>query len=537
MIGFTSRSNDGLPQQVEALARAVELSEGRLDEERVAFGRHVVDKAAARLRHGTTHTLVAVLGATGSGKSSVTNALVGHDIATTGLRRPTTSSTLACYWGDDDPHSLLSWLEVKNRHHVIGTAAAPTDRGLDGLVLLDVPDHDSVAESHREEMERIAENADMLLWITDPEKYADKAMHDYLRQLAGHDAVTAMVLNKSDQLDIDGLEQCRVDLKRLLDEAGLDRAPVIATSATTGHGVKTLAALLVDTVKGQQAMVARLAADTAMAADSLLEELGPSGGATTVADGVAKDLSRELVDASGLHVVTEAVKAGYRRDATARTGWPFTRWLKRLRPHPLGRFHLGQGSAGRASLPQPSGVQVARSAGAIRTAGSTIAEGMPPPWPKLIATAGTPDPEILSDRLDAAIGEAARETRSANRAWWSAVNAIQIVLALATVVGAVWLGLLAFAAYLRIPELPTPDYRGIPIPTGLLVGGILLGLVLAFIASRFAAVGAARRSRAVRVRAEKAVREVSDELIIEPIEAELASRQELRRLLTTAQGG
>jgi NADH:ubiquinone oxidoreductase subunit 6 (subunit J) len=110
------------------------------------------------------------------------------------------------------------------------------------------------------------------------------------------------------------------------------------------------------------------------------------------------------------------------------------------------------------------------------------------------------------------------------------------LLAIAVVVGAVWLGLLAVAAYLRIPEPPTPEIRSIPIPTGLLIGGILLGLLVAFLSARLATVGALKRSRAVRGRAEAAVAEVSDDLVIAPIQAELERRQELRGLLIKASG-
>lgn len=531
MIGFTSRSTSDLPTRMEALSEAVELSVDRLDEEQVAFARHVVEKASARLRHGTTRTLVAVLGATGSGKSSVTNTIVGDDVATTGVRRPTTSSTMGCYWGAEDAQALLDWLEIKNRHDV-----QEADGSLDGLVLLDVPDHDSVAEAHRLEMERIAEHADMLLWVTDPEKYGDKAMHDYLKQLSGHGAVMALAINKSDQLTGEQMEQCRLDLKRLLDEVGLDRAPVITMSALTGDNVDTLRALLVDTVKGQQAVIDRLNADTTMAADALIDELGPAKGADEVPGRVAKDLSRELVAASGLHTVTDAVAAGYKRDAARKTGWPFSRWLRRLRPHPLGRFHLNQQSGGRTSLPEPSGVQQARAVSAVRDAAASISEGMPAPWPDLVLEAGTPEMDVLHDRMDSALADSVRTEVGDQPRWWVLVNGLQILLAAAVVVGAVWLGLLAVAAYLRIPELPTPDYRGIPIPTGLLVGGVALGLLVAFLAARLVSVGANRRSRAVRRKTENAVRDVADELIIEPIQRELDSRRDLRSLLVTAKG-
>ena len=119
---------------------------------------------------------------------------------------------------------------------------------------------------------------------------------------------------------------------------------------------------------------------------------------------------------------------------------------------------------------------------------------------------------------------------------WQAVNALQIALALATVAGFAWLGLIALAAYLQIPELPLPRAWDVPVPTGLLVGGIALGLIVSYLAARAASVGASRRSRAVRRRAEAAVGSVAEELVIAPIQAELDARHELRRLLTTAQG-
>ncbi len=551
-----------MPEPIEALADAVELAFGRLDDEHVAFGRHVVDKATERLRHGTTNTLVALLGATGSGKSSVANAIVGDDVATAGVRRPTTSSTLACYWADSDDRTeersvqqLLDWLEVKNRHGVTtnavgqaGTGMAGGHEALTGLVLLDVPDHDSVAVEHRLEMERIAEHADMLLWVTDHEKYADKAMHDYLRRLGGHGAVTAMVLNKTDQLDEADVDRCAADLGRLLADAGLDGAPIHAVSAVTGDGVEGLKRELAEAVSRQRAVVDRLLADTRQAAEALTAELGSPGDRRSTGgpsgkeldkrlDRTAKTLAQDLVGASGLDAVCSAVEAGHRRDAASRTGWPFTRWVRKLRPHPLRRLHLGQGTAGRSSLPEVSGVQKARTEGAIRTAASDVTEGLPAPWPDLIRDAAAPDPTTLNDRLDRAISDSVRAQRSKKPAWWLVVNFLQTVLAVATLAGAGWLGLLAFGAYLRLPEPPTPEYRGMPIPTGLLLGGIVLGLLVAFLAGRFAALGARRRSRAVRKRAEEAVRTTSDELVIEPIRAELDRRRELQRLLTAAGAG
>ena len=529
-----------LPERLASFTEAVDLADGRLDGGSVADGRHVIDKAQARIRHGTTHTLIALLGATGGGKSSLTNAIVGSDVATTGIRRPTTSSTLACYWGDEDPQPLLDWLEIANRHHVAtgfgsgAAAGAGPVVSLDGLVLLDVPDHDSVELANRLEMERIAEHADLLLWVTDSEKYGDKAMHAYLRQLREHGGVTAMVLNKIDQLTRSDVEACRTDLAKLLAEDGLTGTPILALSTKTGEGVEELTGLLASTVADRRAMVERLEADVRSVAGELLVELGPDEGTAEVPRKVAATLATELVGASGLDAVCDAVAAGHRRDASRRTGWPFTRWIRSLRPHPLRRLHLGQGTGGRASLPEPSGVQKTRSEAAVVGAVRDVTASMPEPWPELIRSVAMPDLPELNDRIDTAIGHSVRVGQTTPPKWWHGVNGLQIALAIAAIVGAVWLGLLAFGAYLQLPDVPTPEYRGIPIPTGLLVGGVLLGLLLALVSRRLAGVGARRRARAVRKRAETAVADVADELILAPMQAELERRDRLRDLLERA---
>ncbi len=549
------RERADLPKQLEALSVAVEVGAGRLDEERIEAARRVVAKAEERLRHGTGHTLVALLGATGSGKSSVVNAIVGNEVATAGLRRPTTSSTLACYWiaeSDITPvndtaesvgsvQSLLDWLEVSNRHQVTVAGGhreidgADPDHPLDGLVLLDVPDHDSVEVGHRLEMERIAAHVDLLIWVTDAEKYADMAMHRYLRALSGYGAVTAMVLNKTDLLTEDQVATCVTDIERLLAADGLKNSPVIAMSATTGAGVDDLEHLLAETVKKKEAMVARLEADVVDAAESLMTEVGTTAGRAEVSDKLATRLSQELVQASGLSVVTDAVAAGHRRDANGKVGWPFTRWARQLRPHPLRKLHLGRGSSGRSSLPAISGIQLARSENAVRQTVAAVGTGLPEPWPDLIRRAGTPNQAGLNNRIDDSVSEAVRTLHDQGPPrWWTVVNVLQLLLALAAIAGAVWLGLLAFGAYLRLPEVPTPEYREIPIPTALLIGGLMLGVVMAVVSRRLAAIGARRRAHRVRKAATEAVAGVADHLVIAPMQAELDARNRLRELLVGA---
>src|SRR3546814_19330728 len=70
------------------------------------------------------------------------------------------------------------------------------DNRLNGTVLLDLPDHDSTEVSHHLEVDRLVKLADLLVWVLDPQKYADAAIHDRsLKQLTTPQGVMVVVLN------------------------------------------------------------------------------------------------------------------------------------------------------------------------------------------------------------------------------------------------------------------------------------------------------------------------------------------------------
>ncbi|MFL6154757.1 MAG: ABC transporter, partial [Marmoricola sp.] len=77
--------------RVHGLESAVQAARGRLDDSLLDPAEEIVGKAAERLRLSADHTVVALGGATGSGKSSTFNALVGLELASVSVRRPTTS--------------------------------------------------------------------------------------------------------------------------------------------------------------------------------------------------------------------------------------------------------------------------------------------------------------------------------------------------------------------------------------------------------------------------------------------------------------
>ncbi|GAA3151630.1 hypothetical protein GCM10010486_16780 [Nonomuraea roseoviolacea subsp. carminata] len=266
------KEGPSLDSRLDALLEAATLAEGRLPGGVVGSARAVAERAGARRSLSAEHTVVALAGATGSGKSSLFNALAGAEVATVGVTRPTTSAVQAAVWdgatGAAGP--LLDWLDVFTRHQAGGASGSPTDPDLSGLIMLDLPDHDSIQLGHRLEVDRLVELVDLLVWVLDPQKYADAALHErYLRPLSGHRDVMVVALNHADRLPPDAVDRCLGDVRRLLDEDGLKGVPVLATSARTGRGLAELRALLARRVADRRAWASRLTADVITTADLL----------------------------------------------------------------------------------------------------------------------------------------------------------------------------------------------------------------------------------------------------------------------------
>ena len=115
---------------------------------------------------------------------------------------------------------------------------------------------------------------------------------------------------------------------------------------------------------------------------------------------------------------------------------------------------------------------------------------------------------------------------------------LQKLLALALAAGAVWLVALGLLGWLRIEDVvPLPEVEGIPIPTALLLGGAAAGIVLAFLARLVNSAGANRRARRAGRSLRQQVDEVAEELVVAPVERELAVREKLCAAILTAGGG
>ncbi|GAA5177065.1 50S ribosome-binding GTPase [Rugosimonospora acidiphila] len=514
---------DSLVTRAGALGRFVRSAAGVLDERRLAPARSLADHTVQRLAHSREHTVVALAGATGGGKSSLFNALSGLALSDVGVRRPTTGQPHACVWGGAGAGPLLDWLEVPAplRFDRESALDAQDEATLRGLVLLDLPDLDSVVAEHRDEAERLLDLVDLVVWVTDPQKYADRLVHEqYLRAFGRHRDITIVVLNQVDRLAVPDVGRCVNDLRRLLDADGLGGVPVLATSAIGGSaGVVELRRELEKAMVARQARLRRLDGDLLKLVDDLSSTVGPP--AAELGRGVVRAVTEELCSAAGAPAVANAVARARRYQARRVMGWPLTRYWRR-RPDPLA-WQYPERVPQTSGLAVPARAQRAAIEVAVRALADRASAGLPEPWTQALGTAARSRLGDLPDALDAAIDHVDLGA-SRTPAWWRVVSALQWLLTLAALAGVAWL----------IGRLFLPGLGGAARPALLAGVGLLGGALLSVLVAPLAAAGSRRASREAGGPIESAVAEIAGEYVIRPVRAMSTRYAEAREALEAA---
>jgi energy-coupling factor transporter ATP-binding protein EcfA2 len=174
--------------------------------ERTALLSQIDDYLLPRVRQSAAPILVALVGSTGAGKSTLVNSIIGAKVSLTGVRRPTTNSpVLACHpdemgWFAENmflptmPRVRQEGLARPGRDGLLvlaGTEAMPK-----GIALLDTPDVDSVAASHREFAYQFLDASDLWLFMTSATRYADAAVWELLRHARTRGAALGVVLSR-----------------------------------------------------------------------------------------------------------------------------------------------------------------------------------------------------------------------------------------------------------------------------------------------------------------------------------------------------
>src|ERR1700733_4312269 len=329
-----------LSGRLTALARVIQIGAARSGPEGfsqplLTEAEQLVARAGERLRLSPNHTVAVRAGGTGSGKSSLFNRMAGADFSAVGVIRPFTKDPHACVWGMDGAGPLLEGLPRRNRS-ARSSALSEGEASLRGLVLIDLPDHDSVAAGAAVETNRLVGLARLMVWVLDPQKYADASVpRRYLTPLAGHSSVIAVVLNQSDLLTPEQSEDCVSDLTRLLDTEGLHDARVLVTSARTGAGLDELRTVLAGTVTDRRAATDRISADLDAMAERFAPYAGQARGAgldtetedfAEVPPGSAVVLGESFGRAAGAAGVGQALQSARELRAVDYVGWPVS-WL------------------------------------------------------------------------------------------------------------------------------------------------------------------------------------------------------------------
>jgi 50S ribosomal subunit-associated GTPase HflX len=241
---------------------AVARSEGVVPAEARKELANVVQRARRKLGHVGEVLVVAFAGGTGSGKSSLINAVLGESLVRTGVVRPTTDAAVAIVplLKSNTYTQLLLDLGIDDR------VATPA---LKSTILVDLPDFDSTETAHRHIAESVLPVVDAVIWVFDPEKYSDVVAHkDFLAKLVPYEAQFVFALNKADLLGLD-TQKLVEDLTRLLVLDGFVEPEVVPTVADGQVvDVSMLVATLLGRLDRKRTVVSKLATDLRMAAST-----------------------------------------------------------------------------------------------------------------------------------------------------------------------------------------------------------------------------------------------------------------------------
>ncbi|MCP3974952.1 MAG: hypothetical protein GY720_10710 [bacterium] len=222
--------NRGVLELIDTVELAISRSTGHSPRDVITEAQRRTDSLRNRKGHFGDVLVVALAGGTGSGKSSLLNAVAGEDVAGVSVLRPHTQTPLAWIPVDhsEGVERLLDDLEISQRvlQDVLTTIA-----------FVDLPDIDSVADWHRQMVESLLPHVDAVLWVVDPEKYHDEILHeDFLSPLAAFEEQFLFALNKIDRLSVPDVEVVREDLVASLRHDGFKQPLVFAVAANPDQG-------------------------------------------------------------------------------------------------------------------------------------------------------------------------------------------------------------------------------------------------------------------------------------------------------------
>jgi 50S ribosome-binding GTPase len=480
---------------------------------------------------GDTYVL-AFVGGTGVGKSSLLNALAGTAVSRASVRRPTTSHPIAWVPAADRESlwPLLEWVGVHDVREHEGRELGP-------VAILDLPDMDSLETDHRERVEGILPRVDAVAWVTDPEKYHDAVLaDDFLRSWLPRLSRQIVIVNKADRLaSVDAL-RIRHDLEHDLALARVDttapRVPVMLTSAAPSQAngsaptpdVHDVRQWLSDGVIAKAVVRGRIAA-TALAHGLDLAIVAGIDPAVPSAPYVAPEARTAAVQAATEAVLRAVDLPGLERQAEAAT-------RERARSRgtgPIGRLtsvaYRASGRAGSVADPESHLLRwrergsLSPAVQALRDALGTSVRDAGPRVRPILATAL--EPTELRTGLERAVDRAVRSLgplEAPSSGLWPLLGLLQSISTLGIALSVGWLVLIALggpaSATVEVPLL-----GDVPTPMATLVAFVVIGYLLARLVRIHAGWIGKRWARAVRARVAAEVRAEVAERGLAPLDA------------------
>ncbi len=488
--------------------------------------REARDHALRRIGFPGDAYVLALVGGTGVGKSSLLNALAGEKVSPASARRPTTGQPMA--WAPADQRAalapLLDWLGVQDvREH--------RAHGLGSVAILDLPDMDSIVADHRARVEAILPRVDAVAWVTDPEKYHDATLHDeFLRRWLPRLARQVVIVNKADRLSREDARRVRADLEADMAQArtsgpGRPAAPVgvILTSAAKPE-IEELRRWLADGRAAKAVVRGRIAATAVELANGLARDAGadPMRPATPYLDARARSAAVEAATSAVLRAVD---LPGLERQAVAAT-----RARARARgAGPMGRITslLYRASGRDTHVADPQGFLVrwrdrSSLAPAVEALRAPLAVALRSASPAVRGTlAATLEPTALRRSLeravDGSIGALGPLDPPTSR-WWSVIGFLQTLSTAGIALSAGWIVVWILGAH-TTTSVQIPVLGPVPSPLTSLVVFVIAGYVVARLLGVHAGWIGRRWARRLRDHVGTAVRAEVNQRGLAPLDA------------------
>lgn len=491
----------------------------------------VVDTTRARARFPSDTYVLALVGGTGVGKSTLLNALAGEQVSAASARRPTTTEPVAWIPAGKTRElaELIAWLGITSvREH--GGERMPD------VAVLDLPDIDSVAREHRARVDQLLPRVDAVVWVLDPQKYGDEVAHTpYLAEWGPRIARQIVVLNRADLLSPQEAARVRDDLRARLRSDGLLDADVAVTRARDGSaGIAALREWIESGVEAKRVVASRSIAAARDAARDLAQAAGVEQDVRPLVDPSRRKRAMDDVASGALAVVDIR---GLERQAVAAT---------RLAARPRGAGPFGHVTSlvyrvtGRARVSaDPAGyLRRWRTRGSLAPAleplRDLVASSLPSvPTSLRVRVAGLSDPSAIEPRLADAIdrtlaAEVAGFTVPTS-ALWSVIGLGQWLVTAALLFAALW-----FAALFVVHDTPTgsltvPVLGPVPAPVVLVAAVLLVGYLLANALRLHAGWLGRRWARRIAKRITSEVNARVHDAVLLPLDGIEAARTELAR--------